>query len=102
MSFDVAGGIYRPSGKVSLTVTSIFPSHLMFYINCTRAYSSIWFIGVRTFLLLRNWIVESEYFYQHLVFDNLKMEYLLYAKYQDQNGRTWQRSYLAASLAACL
>ena len=67
MSFDVSGGLYRPFWEGSLYMTYILLSLLRFYINCIRGYSSIWLIGARPFLLLRNWTDAFEHFHQPFV-----------------------------------
>ena len=88
-----------PSGKASLSVTSILQSRLMFYINYTREYSSIWLLGAKTFLLLRNWTIASEHFHLPLVSVSSNKGYLLCPKYLVQKakhgeGPTWLPCWL--------
>ena len=89
------------SGMASHSATFIVQSHPMFCTNFTKECSSIWSIGARESSLPRNWTVAFELFLLPMVFDNSKMEFLPCLKYQVLNGKTWQRSSLAASSDVC-
>src|SRR5882762_1111847 len=45
------------SGMASLSATSTMQSHLTFYINFTKEYSSIWSGGARGFSVHKSWTV---------------------------------------------